>query len=521
MLPTLLAAAALTMTGPQAGMAAPDFHLTTLSGKSVSLATYKGKTLVLNDWATWCPPCRAETPDLVATAKKLAASGDVVFLGVDSTEQAPIVRAFVAAKGVPYDQAIDADRVFANTYDVNGYPSTYVIGPDGTLRARVTGELDGASLAGLVADARAGRNGAIVTAAQQKADALLDPGTFPFTGGAAAVRAAAHKALDAMDAAENVDGTTDYNRIVAEENVLRERAIAALSPIASTNDDRVLLGRLTGDLAAAREQWDAAETAYSSALALAPNDTDLIGSLAAIAGRRHDYATEIGLDERILEITPTAAAYEQLAIVQRDAGNERDARVSFAQAIGRARAEYQADPKKTSAAKTVAGSYLNEAQLFAKGGQTAKARAAYEQTIAWASKLPTSDDRYTIYNERAQEGIVALEMAHPAGGATTISLAPWTGADLPGSIASTYKYRLVVAGAPGKNVDLAASGLPAHWVASFCSDRQCSPFRTTVALPESGVKIIEFQLVPESKLRAPATVHVTGAGTSASVTVSG
>lgn len=519
MLPTLLAAAALTMTGPQVGTPAPDFHLATLAGKSVSLATYKGKTLVLNDWATWCPPCRAETPELAETAKKLTGSGEVVFLGVDSTEQAPIVRAFVAAKGVPYDQAIDADRAFSKAYDVNGFPSTYVIGPDGTLRARVTGEIDGASLAGLVADARAGRNGAIVTAAQKKADALLDPAAFAFTGDAAAIRASAHKALDAIDAAENVDGTTDYNRIVAEANVLRENAIAALTPVAATKEDRVLLGQLTGDLAVAREQWDAAQTAYSSALALSPDDADLIGSLAALAAQRHDYATEIALDEKLVALKPTAGAYEQLAIVQRDAGKNDDARVSFAQAIGRARAAYQADPKKTSAAKTVAGSYLNEAQLFAKSGETAKAHDAYVQTIAWASKLPKSDDRYTIYNERAQEGIVALEMARPAGGATTLSLAPWTGADLPGSIASTYKYRLVVAGKPGKSVDLAASGLPSHWVASFCSDRQCAPFRTTVALPESGVKIIEFQLVPESKLRGPATVRVNGAGASASVTV--
>jgi hypothetical protein len=61
--------------------------------------------------------------------------------------------------------------------------------------------------------------------------------------------------------------------------------------------------------------------------------------------------------------------------------------------------------------------------------------------------------------------------------------------------------------------------LPARWIASFCSDRQCAPFRTTVAIPESGVKVIEFQLVPESKLAAPATIHVGGDGAHASVTV--
>jgi len=56
-------------------------------------------------------------------------------------------------------------------------------------------------------------------------------------------------------------------------------------------------------------------------------------------------------------------------------------------------------------------------------------------------------------------------------------------------------------------------------VASFCADKQCAPFRTQVALPASGVKIIEFQLVPQAPSRAPATVRVNGAGASASVTV--
>src|ERR1700716_3381670 len=102
MLHAIIAATALTLTGPQVGAPAPDFHLTTLDGKPVSLADFRGKTLVINEWATWCPPGREETPDLIASAKKLRATGDVVFLGVDSTERAPIVRAFIAAKPLPY-----------------------------------------------------------------------------------------------------------------------------------------------------------------------------------------------------------------------------------------------------------------------------------------------------------------------------------------------------------------------------------------------------------------------------------
>src|SRR4030081_2906918 len=124
MLHAILAATALVLTGPQVGAPAPDFHLTTLDGKAVSLADYRGKTLVLNDWATWCPPCRQETADLIAAAKKFGVKRDVGCLGVASTEAAPIVRAFVASKSVPYAQAIDGDKAFSKAYDVRAYPST-------------------------------------------------------------------------------------------------------------------------------------------------------------------------------------------------------------------------------------------------------------------------------------------------------------------------------------------------------------------------------------------------------------
>jgi hypothetical protein len=156
--------------------------------------------------------------------------------------------------------------------------------------------------------------------------------------------------------------------------------------------------------------------------------------------------------------------------------------------------------------------------MFAKAGDTARARGAFAQTAAWTAKLPKTDSRYAMYLEEAQEATVALDAAHPQG-KTALSLAPWTGPDLPGSISSTYKYRLVVAGTPGKTVALAASGLPKRWVASFCSDRQCAPFRTMVALPDSGVKVIEFQVIPQSSVPSAPTVRVDGDGASASVRI--
>ncbi len=518
MLHVILAAAALVLTGPQVGAPAPDFHLTALDGKSVSLADFRGKTLVLNDWATWCPPCRDETSDLIATAKKSASKGDVVFLGVDSTEAAPIVRAFVASKSIPYAQAIDVDNAFAKAYDVRAYPTTFIISGDGVLRARYVGNISPAVLTGFIADARAGRNGVLVTAAQKKVDALLDPAKFVFAGDAMAIRDAAKKMLSAIDAADNVDGATDYLRTQAEENVLRDAAVKALEPVADTDQTKALLARLQGDAASAREQWPDALAAYRRALAIAPDDVDVLGNYAGTLHATGDDAAATDAYATAAHVAPSVDTFVSLGVSAGDAKRFNDASVAFAQAIGLARAAVDAKPKNAKAIRRLAWAYLYQGRMYAKAGDTGKARAAFAQTSAWTSKLPKTDSRYAMYLEEAQEATVALDAAHPSG-KTALSLAPWTGPDLPGSVTSTYKYRLVVAGTPGKNVALAASGLPKRWVASFCSDRQCAPFRTTIVLPPSGVKVIEFQVIPVGPGTLAPTVRVDGDGATAHVRV--
>jgi len=518
MLHAIIAAAALTLTGPQVGTAAPDFHLTTLDGKPVSLADFRGKTLVLNEWATWCPPCREETPDLIAAAKKLGGKGDVVFLGVDSTEAAPIVRAFIASKGMPYSTAIDADKSFSKTYDVRAYPTTYVISADGVLRARYVGNIAPKVLAGFVDDARAGRNGVLATDAQKKVDALLDPSKFAFNGDAATIRGVAKTVLQAIEAAEAVDGDTDYLRTQAEENALRDTEIKLLEPVAETDESKVMLARLQGDTASAREEWPQALAAYERGLALAPADEDLLGGYASALHATGDDARATDVYTKIAKVDPSVDNFVSLGVSAGDAKRFNDGAVAFAQAIGTARAAVNAKPADAKAIRKLAWAYLYEGRMFVKAGDTAKARAAFAQTAAWTAKLPKTDSRYAMYLEEAQEATVALDTAHPQG-KTALSLAPWTGPDLPGSVTSTYKYRLVVAGTPGKTVALEASGLPKRWVASFCSDRQCAPFRTTVALPSSGVKVIEFQVIPQAAAQAAPTVRVNGDGASASVRV--
>jgi hypothetical protein len=116
-----------------------------------------------------------------------------------------------------------------------------------------------------------------------------------------------------------------------------------------------------------------------------------------------------------------------------------------------------------------------------------------------------------MYIEESQEAIVALRLGDGRG-AAAVTLAPWTGPELPGSIPNTIKYRLIVAGNAGKTIALRASDVPKGWVASFCSDRVCAPFRVEVAIPENGVKIVEFQLVPPSATTISPKVRVIGSG---------
>jgi hypothetical protein len=195
-----------------------------------------------------------------------------------------------------------------------------------------------------------------------------------------------------------------------------------------------------------------------------------------------------------------------------------DSYATFAKATALGEAHVQAKPHDVHALRLLASAHLYAGRTYVKGGDPAGARAQFEAAVATASKLPASDSRHDMDLEEGQEAIVALSLTSPAK--TSLSLAPWTGAELPGSVPNTIKYRLVVAGTAGKNVALSAADVPKGWVASFCTDRICAPFKVSVDIPASGVKIIEFQLVPPEKNAAPGKVRVIGTdgGETSSVT---
>jgi cytochrome c biogenesis protein CcmG/thiol:disulfide interchange protein DsbE len=119
---------------PKAGSRAPAFSLPRLQGSGdISLASFRGKTVVLNFFASWCAPCKREAPDLESVWKKNRKDG-VVVLGVDSGDTKGSARKFLGAHGVTYPIAFDPDQKLAlGAYAVPGLPVTYVINPAGKI----------------------------------------------------------------------------------------------------------------------------------------------------------------------------------------------------------------------------------------------------------------------------------------------------------------------------------------------------------------------------------------------------
>ncbi len=516
------------VTGPVVGAPAPDFSLRTLTGQTVTLASYRGKTLVINNWATWCPPCRAEMPELIATARTLQKSG-VAVLGVDSTEEAPIVRGYVAAHDVSYPQAIDTTKSFSTAYDIQYFPTTFVIDPAGIVRARIVDGVTPKELNALVADANAGRNGIITSPLQTKIDTTLADANFTFTGDADAVTKNARAVAKAIDAAEQLlnasdaasGNATDFVHTRAEEASIRDRAIASLKALSSgvAVNDASLLPILEGDAARDREQWQAAIDAYATVLASNPKNDDALEGTALAAGRLKQYDLVVATDATIASLAPTSTGdLIDLARAQAADGKQSDADATFEKALALAHPAYAAHPSDPKAIKPLASVHLYYGRTLAKVGDAARAREQFEALSLLAMKLPTTDSRHDMYLEEAQEAIVALDLGGTHTGAS-LSVAPWTGAVLPGSIPDTIKYRVIVAGTAGKTIALAASDVPKGWVASFCSDKICAPFHVSVEIPEGGVKIVEFQLVPpEGKKPAPKVrITSTGDGPQASV----
>ena len=123
---------------------APAFELETPSGGNVTLHSFAGRPLVMNVFASWCPPCREELPRIVSAAR--SAKTRVAFLGVDEQEAEQMATTFAKQMHLPYPIAMDRGQ-FAASYGARSLPETIFVDAHGVVRAIVHGTISAELLA--------------------------------------------------------------------------------------------------------------------------------------------------------------------------------------------------------------------------------------------------------------------------------------------------------------------------------------------------------------------------------------
>jgi cytochrome c biogenesis protein CcmG, thiol:disulfide interchange protein DsbE len=126
------------------GSEAPDFRAKVLGANQYkSMADYKGQVVLLNVWATWCPPCKAELPSLEKLYKEYGPKGlKLVAVSIDDYVSEDSIQKFANSFGLTFEMLHDSTHAIERVYQTTGYPETFVIGPEGTIRKKWIGPDD-------------------------------------------------------------------------------------------------------------------------------------------------------------------------------------------------------------------------------------------------------------------------------------------------------------------------------------------------------------------------------------------
>ena len=126
--------------GPRAEGEAPDFTLTTFEGEEITLSDLRGQVVVINFWASWCPPCREEAAYLESTWREYEDRG-VVFIGVDYVDTDAEALAYINEFDITYPNGPDLGTRISQVFRIRGVPETFFVAKDGTLRGVKVGPL--------------------------------------------------------------------------------------------------------------------------------------------------------------------------------------------------------------------------------------------------------------------------------------------------------------------------------------------------------------------------------------------
>jgi cytochrome c biogenesis protein CcmG, thiol:disulfide interchange protein DsbE len=141
--------------GALAGAPAQSFALRRTDGRVDSLSAHRGQVVLMNLWATWCPPCREEMPALQQFSRQFA--GRVVVLGVDQGEAASVAAAYARERGVTFPILVDENQQYGGTYRGVGLPTTVIVGRDGHVVRGIDGAMTVEQMRAAVAPALAQR----------------------------------------------------------------------------------------------------------------------------------------------------------------------------------------------------------------------------------------------------------------------------------------------------------------------------------------------------------------------------
>jgi cytochrome c biogenesis protein CcmG/thiol:disulfide interchange protein DsbE len=154
-LATRPSASSTAAASPLLGKPAPDVSGPALTGGSVDLSALRGRFVVVNFFASWCPPCQIEEPELVQFAYQHRAAGDAQVLGVVFADRSASAAHFLASTGAAWPAVADPGGQVALAYGVRGPPETFVVTPDGRVVARLLGAVKATDLDQVLSRARA------------------------------------------------------------------------------------------------------------------------------------------------------------------------------------------------------------------------------------------------------------------------------------------------------------------------------------------------------------------------------
>jgi thiol-disulfide isomerase/thioredoxin len=504
---------------PPLGSVAPTFALKQVGGGAIDLNALRGHVVVVNFFATWCPPCRAETPDLISAERRYS-SGGVIFIGVDDRESAQLVSVWAKQKGVKFRLALDADGKVEERYDIRAIPTTFVLDRNGVIRYRQVDQIDAPTMALALDAVIAGRpvpdsktatafyntaaSAAAAIAAQAKAGKLDD------------AIAAGKTASDSLDKLQNADDSATINYYKSTQlrdamDVAWADAYAARSASAPQSDsakkDSAQAAMLRGQSFEDAESFADALKQYDIAIALTPDDVDAYGGAYLAAYEMKEYAQAVAYAQSAANIAPNDPEnWLTLASANNGAKNYPAALAAEGKALALATAAYAADPTKKKAAYELGRVWLKTGRTYLLAGNVAAARAVLQNAPA---VTPGS-----IVAQQAEEQFVALNPM------------PWhlavSGSSTTTSTTSTPAKLYVVVRNPSaeiRTVHFIATGLPPHWLLSFCTLKVCEPYKTAITLAPGASQRVELQVVPLAGAGGDWSMSVSTSGSSARVKV--